>query len=319
MTIGHIIVFAIVILSLLIADFVFVGKKSHRISTREAGIWTAIFILVSLLFGGFIYETEGKEQATAFITAYTIEKVLSVDNLFVFVMVFKFFQVNEKFHHKVLFWGVLGAIVMRAIFIFAGIGLVKILEFEIFGLEVNILIVAFGLFLLYAGMKTGIDAVKGEDDEDKDYSKSPGARFIKFIFRGNISEYYDGDKFFTVQSGIKYATPLLIVVGVVEFTDLLFAVDSIPAIFAVSKDPFILYTSNIFAILGLRSMYFLLANMLPLFTYLKHGLGLILSFIGFKMIVSPLLHIDSGFSLIVVLVILITSVGVSLIRKPATA
>lgn len=332
----EIIIFAVVVIGLLLADFLLVGRNSHKISTKEAGIWTGVFVMISLLFAGFIYVDAGEQKATEFLTAYTIEKILSVDNLFVFVMVFGFFNVPEAYHHKVLFWGVFGAIIMRAIFIFLGVGFVSVAEFNIAGYNINFLILAFGLFLAYAGIKSGIEAMNDNPDDDvEDYSNSPGAKFIKFLFRGKVAAEYDGDKFFTqksvaVQEGdtivgesqnyttkiVKYATPLLVVVGVVEFTDLLFAVDSIPAIFAVSKDPFILYSSNIFAILGLRSMYFLLANMLPLFTYLKHGLAIILTFIGAKMLIAPFYHIESGISLLVVLFILIASVTVSLAYKP---
>lgn len=311
--------FAVTIITLLLADFLLVGKNSHKISTKEAGIWTLVFIAVSLLFSGFIYFDQGQEKSTEFLTAYTIEKILSVDNLFVFVMVFGFFKVPEEYQHKVLFYGVFGAIIMRGIFIFLGIGMMKLLEFNLLGYEVNILLIAFGLFLFYAGVKSGIEAFDNdEENEDQDYSKSPGAKLINFLFKGKVSTEYNGDKFFIVNSAIRYATPLLVVVAVVEFTDLLFAVDSIPAIFAVSKDPFILYSSNIFAILGLRSMYFLLSNLLPMFTYLKHGLAIILSFIGVKMMIAPLFHIDSTVSLLVVLSILILSTLLSLIFKPKT-
>jgi tellurite resistance protein TerC len=320
------------VIGLLIADFKLVGRTSHKISMKEAGIWSGIFVSAALIFYGFLYVDQGSQVATEYLTAYTIEKILSVDNLFVFIMVFKYFNVPDEYHHKVLFWGVLGAIVMRAIFIYVGVGFVELLEFQIFGINLNIVILAFGAFLAYVGLKSGIGLLgDGEEDDEKDYSKSPGAKFIKWVFKGKIADNYDGDKFFTYKQekvpvtvgnttqmfykGIKYATPLLVVVGVVEFTDLLFAVDSIPAIFSVSKNPFVLYSSNIFAILGLRAMYFLLAGMLPLFTYLNHALAIILTFIGIKMIIAPWIHIPANASLVIVVLLLIVSVVLSLMVK----
>jgi tellurite resistance protein TerC len=209
----------------------------------------------------------------------------------------------------VLFWGILGALIMRAIFIFSGVQLIKwtfLPEMNLFGqlVKINILLTCFGLFLVYAGIKSWF--VDDEDDDDKDFSSSPGAKFVHKFFK--VSKEFDGDKFFTIQNGIKLATPLLVVVGVIEFTDLLFAVDSIPAIFAIApNDPFILYTSNIFAILGLRSLYFLLANFIHMFSKLKYGLAIILSFIGMKMVISPFYHIESLTSLMIVVGFLVLS------------
>lgn len=319
-----IIAFVSAVVILLAIDLLVVGKKSHAVSTKEAGIWTFVFVAVSLLFAGYIYIDQGQAKATEFLSAYVIEKTLSVDNLFVFILIFGYFKVPKEYHHKVLFWGIMGAFVLRAIFIFSGVKLVKLTYVNIGGYEINILLILFGAFLVYAGIKAGIEALNDVDDEEEqNFENSPGARFVKKIFGGMVSDKYDGDKFVThIQhtsrsSGIprlvRAATPLLVVVGVVEFTDLLFAVDSIPAIFSVSKDPFILYSSNIFAILGLRSMYFLLANMLPLFKYLNHGLAVILAFIGFKMVIAPWMHIDGNLSLYIVLGILAASIGISLL------
>jgi tellurite resistance protein TerC len=327
-----IIVFTLAVVTLLAIDLFVVGRKAHVISTKEAGIWTLIFVGVSLLFAWYIYIDQGKPKAMEFLSAYVIEKTLSVDNLFVFILVFAYFKVPKQYHHKVLFWGIIGAIVLRAIFIFSGVQLVKLTYVNILGYNINIVLMAFGAFLLYAGIKAGIEALNDiPDEEEQNFDKSPGARLIRKIFRGKVSKDYDGDKFVTKQPitetpsqrtivtsvpyvrYIKVATPLLVVVGVVELTDLLFAVDSIPAIFSVSSDPFILYSSNIFAILGLRSMYFLLANMLPLFKYLNHGLALILAFIGAKMVAAPWFHISGNLSLYIVVGILAISVGVSLL------
>lgn len=328
-----IIVFSLVVITLLIVDLLVVGKKSHAISTKEAGIWTFVFIAVSLLFAGYIYIDQGQVKATEFLSAYVIEKTLSVDNLFVFILVFGFFKVPKEYHHKVLFWGIIGAILLRAVFIFSGVELIKLTYVKLWGYELNIILMGFGAFLIYAGIKAGKEALDDDNDGDeKDFKDSPGAKVIRKIFKGRVTPDYMGDKFVVKQQIItgdrlngskiftikNFATPLLVVVGVVEFTDLLFAVDSIPAIFSVSKDPFILYSSNIFAILGLRSMYFLLANMLPLFKYLNHGLAIILAFIGFKMVVAPWFHIGGNTSLYIVLGILTTSIVISLFtyKKP---
>jgi tellurite resistance protein TerC len=275
-----------------------------------------------MTFSGIIYwifnQDEGGnalafEKFTQFQAAYWIEKALSVDNLFVFILVFSFFKVPKHLHHKVLFWGIIGALIFRAIFIFAGIGIIQLTylpEIQIFGkaVQINIVMTLFGLFLIYAGVKSWGE---GDDDDEKDFSNTAGAKLIKKCWK--VSDNYVEDRFFTIQNGVKMATPLLIVVAVIEFTDVLFAVDSIPAIFAISKDPFILYTSNIFAILGLRSLYFLLANFIHMFSKLPYGLAVILSFIGVKMLISPWVHIPSPISLGVVAGILILSVLISLL------
>lgn len=338
-----ILVFIATVVVMLGIDLFVVGKNSHAVSNREAITWTLIWVGVSLLFAGFIYYDQGSVKSTEFLTAYVIEKALSVDNLFVFILVFNYFSVPEEYKHKVLFWGIMGAIVLRAVFIFAGVGLINATYITMFGAEVSILLLGFGLFLIYAGIKSGLEVIKGgDDDEEKDFSSSPGARFVKWLFKGKVYPDYDGDKFFTTKPAyelkghqinwtddeislskklIRYATPLLVVVGVIEFTDLLFAVDSIPAIFSVSKDPFILYSSNIFAILGLRCMYFLLNNFIKLFRFLPHGLAIILTFIGVKMVIAPVpaLHIESGVSLIIVAGILVISTLASLvIKEPKT-
>lgn len=310
--------FAVVVVFMLMLDLGIFNKKSHAISNREAAIWSVIWIAISMVFSVFIYiltnETSGLEKFAQFQSAYWIEKALSVDNLFVFILVFGFFNVPKEYHHKVLFWGILGALVMRAIFIFSGVGIINVTylpEMSILGknVSINIVLTLFGLFLIYAGIKSWF--VDG-DDEEKDFSKSPGAKFVHKLFK--VSKEFDKDKFFTVENGVKLATPLLVVVGVIEFTDLLFAVDSIPAIFAIAPDdPFILYTSNIFAILGLRSLYFLLANFIHMFSKLKYGLAIILAFIGVKMVIAPFFHISSPLSLAIVGGVLILSVIASLL------
>jgi tellurite resistance protein TerC len=320
---GIIAAFSVVVIFMLLLDLGIFNKKSHIVSNKEAAIWSIIWIALSMLFSGFIYymtkETSGVEKLTQFQSAYWIEKALSVDNLFVFILVFGFFNVPREYHHKVLFWGIIGALIMRAIFIFTGVGLINITYlnsiltyygFSPLSYNINIVLSLFGLFLIYAGIKSWF--VDDEDDNEKDFSKSPGAKFIYKFFK--VSKEFDKDKFFTVENGIKLATPLLVVVGVIEFTDLLFAVDSIPAIFAIApNDPFILYTSNIFAILGLRSLYFLLANFIHMFSRLKYGLAIILTFIGIKMVISPFFHISSPLSLTVVGSVLVISVVASIL------
>lgn len=307
--------FGILVVIMLIIDLGVFNKHSHKVSNREAAIWSIIWIGLALLFAGVIYYFFDGEMASDYLTAYLIEKALSVDNLFVFILIFSFFQVPKEYHHKVLFWGILGAIISRAIFIFSGVWLIELTylpPFEFMGkhLELNFLLTTFGVFLIYAG----IQSARSSDEEERDFSKNLGVRIIRKIFP--VTKDYVGSKFFVRRAGKRFATPLLIVVAVIELTDILFAVDSIPAIFAVTKDPIILYTSNIFAILGLRTLYFLLANFMHLFTYLKYGLAFILSFIGVKMLIMEFYKIPSVVSLSIVAGTLILSVLLSLLLKP---
>jgi len=308
--------FGIVVLIMLLLDLGVFNKKSHAITNKEAITWSIVWISIAMIFFFFLYLLMDFETFAKFQSAYWIEKALSVDNLFVFILVFGFFNVPKEVHHKVLFWGIIGALVMRAIFIFSGVEIIKLTylpDMILFGqtVSINVVLTLFGFFLIYAGYKSWFTE---DDDDEKDFSSSPGAKVVYKFFK--VSKEYHGDKFFTIENGIKVATPLLVVVGVIEFTDLLFAVDSIPAIFAIApNDPFILYTSNIFAILGLRSFYFLLANFIYLFSKLKYGLAIILAFIGFKMVISPFFHISSPVSLFIVLGVLILSVIASLIWK----
>jgi tellurite resistance protein TerC len=312
---GIITAFAITILTMLILDLGVLNKKGHVVSNREAALWSAVWISLAMGFSGIIYHYLGAEKFMQFQGAYWIEKALSVDNLFVFILVFGYFNVAKEAQHKVLFWGVIGALVFRAIFIFTGVWLLNytyLPEMELFGqvVKINYLLTIFGIILIVAGIKSGFS--NEEDDGSKDFSKSAGSKLVHKFFK--VSPNFDGDKFFTIQNGIKMATPLFVVVAIVEFTDLLFAVDSIPAIFAIAPDdPFILYTSNIFAILGLRSLYFLLANFMYMFSKLKYGLAFILTFIGIKMIVAPFYHIETFYSLMVVGSVLILSVVASLL------
>ena len=309
---GLIIVFAIAVVIMLLLDLGIFNKKSHEVSNKEAVTWSLVWISLAMIFSGLVYYFAGSAKFYEFQSAYWIEKALSVDNLFVFILVFKFFDVANQNKHKVLFWGIIGALVLRAIFIFSGAFLIELTYLNKllslvgiagFKYDINLIMTAFGLFLVYAGIKSWS---AGDEDDDEDYNNTRGARLIRKFF--SVSDKYDGDKFFTFENGKKLATPLLVVVAVIEFTDLLFAVDSIPAIFAISSDPFILYTSNIFAILGLRALFFLLDNFIHLFSKLQYGLAIILSFIGVKMIISPFYHIESLYSLLVIGGILAISV-----------
>jgi tellurite resistance protein TerC len=312
-----IITFAISVLVMLVLDLGVFNKKSHSVSNKEAVIWSCVWISLAMIFSALVYNYAGAAKFYEFQSAYWIEKALSVDNLFVFILVFKFFDVASENKHKVLFWGIIGALLLRAVFIFSGAYLIELtylnkilslMGLNGFKYDINIIMTLFGLFLVYAGIKSW--SAGGEDDEE-DYNDTKGAKLIRRLF--NVSDKYVGDKFFTIENGKKLATPLLVVVAVIEFTDLLFAVDSIPAIFAISNDPFILYTSNIFAILGLRALFFLLDNFIHLFSKLTYGLAFILSFIGVKMIISPFYHIESIYSLMVIGGILVLSVIASIV------
>ncbi|MDX2002424.1 MAG: TerC family protein [Chitinophagales bacterium] len=306
--------FSVLVVVMLALDLGFFNRSSKEITNRQALIWCGVWVGLAVAFGIFVFFRYGETKAAEFFTAYLIEEALSVDNLFVFILIFSFFQVPSQYQHKVLFWGILGAIVFRAIFIFSGVWLIEktyLPPMEWFGqtVHINVILTLFGFFLLYAGIKSFM----ANNEDEQDFSKNPAVRLIRKILP--VTESYVGSRFFTKIDGKRYATPLLLVVGVIELTDVLFAVDSIPAIFSVSKDPLILYTSNIFAILGLRTLYFLLNNFFRLFHYLKYGLGFILAFIGVKMVVSSFYHISSALSLSVVAVTLVLSVLASIWRS----
>lgn len=309
------IAFAIVIFGLLALDLYVFNREAHKVTTKEAFYWSVLWISLGLLFGGYIYLDFGLEKASQYYSAFLIEKALSVDNLFVFILVFRFFKVPDKYQHKVLFYGILGAILFRAVFIFSGVALINLTylpEFSLLGLnfQFNLILTSFGLFLMYAGYSSW--SSRNDEEINRDFSDSWGIKLIKKFFR--VDPKYHEDKFFVKIDGKRFATQLLLVVAVIEFTDLIFAVDSIPAIFAISQDPIILYTSNIFAILGLRALYFLLANSFDMFHYLQHGLSFVLGFIGFKMILTAVVHVPSPVSLVVVFSILLISILLSLKR-----
>jgi tellurite resistance protein TerC len=301
---------AIVLVMLAIDLFVVGGGKQHRVSFREAATWSVIWISLSLAFaGGLWWHLDGamgreiaNTKALEFITGYLIEKALAVDNVFIWLMLFSFFAVPAELQKRVLLYGVLGAIVMRTIMIFAGAWLIT---------QFHWILYIFGAFLLITGVKMYWFA-----DEKPDLENN---KLVKWL-RGhmNISTEFDGQNFFTWKNGVRYATPLFLALVLVEVSDLIFAVDSIPAIFAITTDPFIVLTSNIFAILGLRAMYFLLAGVADRFSLLKYGLAIVLMFIGVKMLLIDIYKIPVGFSLAVVAVIIGASVWASL-RKEARA
>ena len=269
------IVFYILVLLMLIVDLKMFGKKGqHEVGIAEALRMTAVWIAVSLLFCAGIYlfyPVDPHGKAMEFLAGYLIEKSLSMDNLFVFLMLFSFFGIERKYQHEVLFWGIFGALLLRSIFIFAGAAMVERFEW-ILGI--------FGLFLIYTGFKM----FGHDEDESVDPSNNIFVKIFKKFFP--VSDQMHGDKFFILEGGRRLATPLFIALIVIETTDVAFAVDSIPAVFSVSRDPFIVLTSNIFAILGLRALYFALAAIAKYFGYLKYGLGIILSFVGVKMLLT---------------------------------
>ena len=269
------ILFYILVLVMLLIDLKSFGKKGqHEVGVSEALKMTAVWIGVSLVFCGGIYlwyPGDSHEKAMEFLAGYLIEKSLSMDNLFVFLMLFSFFGVKSKYQHEVLFWGIFGALVLRSVFIFAGTAMISQFEW-ILGL--------FGIFLVY----TGIKMFGHKDEEQVDPSKNIFVKLFKKFFP--VTDQMHEDKFFIIENGKRLATPLFITLLVIETTDVAFAVDSIPAVFSVSRDPFIVLTSNIFAILGLRALYFALAAVAKYFTYLKYGLGIILSFVGIKMLLA---------------------------------
>ena len=269
------IVFYLLVLLMLVADLKMFGRKGqHEVNVREALQMTAVWIGVSRVFCAGIwlfYPVEPHEKAMEFLAGYLIEKSLSMDNLFVFLMLFSFFGIERKYQHEVLFWGIFGALVLRSIFIFAGAAMVERFEW-VLGL--------FGLFLLYTGGKM----FTHDDDAQTDPSQNIIVRWFRKLYP--VTEKMHGERFFIVENGRRMATPLFVALLVIETTDVAFAVDSIPAVFSVSRDPFIVLTSNIFAILGLRALYFALAAVSRYFTYLKYGLGIILIFVGIKMLLA---------------------------------
>ncbi|TVQ78735.1 MAG: TerC/Alx family metal homeostasis membrane protein [Flavobacteriales bacterium] len=308
-------IFTLVIVGLLALDLGVFRKEDKAVSNKEALLWSAIWISLGLSFGVYLRYSYSETASTEYFTAFLIEKALSMDNLFIFVLVFKFFNIPDKFQHRVLFWGILGAIFFRAILIFSGVELIKITyvpPFDIGNLhidEFNVILFAFGVFLLFTGIKT----FKKHEEENAEISEHLGVRFVKKFI--SVHPHIEGNNFFIRKNGKIAATLLFLALVVIELSDILFALDSIPAIFTITQDPVILYTSNIFAILGLRSLYFLLANSIHLFQYLRVGLAFILVFIGIKMLAAPFYHVPPFISLGVIGATLLISISASLIVR----
>lgn len=290
--------FNVFIILMLALDLGVFQRNPHTIKVKEALIWSLVWVLLALMYNVFIYYDMGEQKALEFFTGYLLERSLSVDNIFVFVLLFSYFKVPRLYQHKVLFWGVLGALILRAILI--GVGALMVSKF-------GWIIYIFGGFLLFTGFKMAF-----QSETDIEPENNIVIRTFKRLFPVT-HEYHDG-KFIVKINKKKFATPLLVVLVAVEFADLVFAFDSIPAIFAVTTDPFIIYTSNIFAILGLRTLYFAIASIMYKFHYLKIGLSLILIFIGFKMLIMELYKIPILFSLGIIALILITSIVYSLAK-----
>lgn len=272
--------FLLFIFAMLAIDLGVFNRTAHTLSLKEAGIWTAVWVTLGLIFGGILYAWRGSTQGLEYLTGYLLEYSLSVDNIFVFVLLFTFFRVPSQYQHRVLFWGILGALIMRGTMILLGAALLERFEWIIY---------LFGAFLIFTGVRMAF-----ESDEEEELHPEGNAlvRILRKV--APITSEYRGQRFIVHEAGKAMATPLLVVLLVVESTDLVFAVDSIPAIFAVTRDPFIVFTSNVFAILGLRSLYFLLASVVDKFHYLRAALSVILTFVGIKMLLPEITYLVSG-------------------------
>ena len=299
--------FVVFVVVMLVLDLFVFHKKDATIKVKEALLWSAFWIGLAVIFNIGVYYLLGKVKALEFLTGYLIEESLSVDNLFVFIMIFSFFKIEAKYQHKILFWGIIGAIIMRAIFIFAGVALIE---------KFNWVMYIFGAFLIFTGIKMLFE----KETDDYDPNKNVLIKGFKKIFP--VTDDMSSHRFFVRKNKILYATPFFIALLLIEASDLIFAVDSIPAVLSVSKDPFIVYTSNIFAILGLRSLYFALQGIMVYFHYLKYALSGILTFIGLKMCVNELaqelgssFHISNFTSLGIIVAFLTSSILLSIVVK----
>jgi tellurite resistance protein TerC len=290
--------FNVYVLLMLALDLIVFNRKAHVVSVKEALIWSAVWITMALIFNGLIYYWFGQTKAIEFLTGYVIEKSLSIDNIFVFVLIFTYFRTPPQYQHKILFWGILGALVMRLIFIFAGVALIEKFHWMIY---------IFGGFLIFTGYR-----MFGRQNEDIDPEKNRVIRIFRKIIP--VTKNVEGNEFFIRENGKLFATPLFLVLILIETTDVIFAVDSIPAILAITQDEFIVYTSNVFAILGLRSLYFALAHLIDRFIYLTQGLAIVLTFVGLKMILADFIKIPTVISLLVIALVIGGSVIVSFMK-----
>ena len=290
-------VFGVVILVMLALDLGVFHRREHEVKIKEALIWSGIWIAVALLFNWGVYLVKGKELAMQFLAGYVLERTLSFDNLFVFLLVFNYFKLPSIHHHKVLFWGIFGALIFRAVFIACGIGLLHYFSWMIY---------VFGGILVWTGAKLAMEKGAKVEPEKNIFLKG-----LKRVVP--VTDQYDHGRFFTRVNGALFATPLMVILVVIESTDIIFAVDSIPAVLAISRDPFIVYTSNVFAILGLRALYFVIAELMRLFHHLHYGLSLILVLIGIKMLIASFFHVPTVIALGAILVILALSVVASIL------
>lgn len=292
--------FIVLIVALLALDLGVLNRGDQEISFRKSLLWVGVWICIALVFNSVIYFFKGPQKGIEFLTGYVVEWSLSVDNLFVFIVIFNYFKVPKQYQYRVLFWGIIGAFILRGAFIFAGIEL-----FHLF----NWMTYIFGGILIFTGIKMFFE----NEDKDPELDKNIFIRlFVKFF---PVTKDYEGNNFFVTQNAKLFATPLFLVLLVVDFTDVLFAVDSIPAVLSITQDTFIVFASNIFAILGLRSLYFAISGMVDLFKYLKFGLAIILSFIGIKMLIANYYLIPTFVALIVVIFVLASSIVLSVLLK----
>ena len=291
------------VLAMLALDLGVFHREAHEVRPREAALWTVLWVTLALLFALVLRIFEPRGTALTFLTGYVLEESLSADNIFVIALVFAYFGVPKRAHHRVLFYGILGALVLRGAFIAVGAILLAHFDWVLY---------VFGALLVITGVRMGFQDESEEFDGERNLAVRLTRRFVP------MTSQYDGTRFFTVENARRVATPLLLVLVLVEVTDLMFAIDSIPAIFGVTRDPFLVFTSNIFAILGLRSLFFLLASVIDRFHLLKYGLSVILTFIGVKMLGEHWVQVPIGISLAVILVVLVASVAASLIWPPKT-
>ena len=290
-------VFSVMVVVMLALDLGVFHRREHEVKMKEAIFWSVVWTLIALIFNAGVYFLKGKEMAMQFLAGYILERTLSFDNLFVFLLVFNYFQLPHRYHHKVLFWGIFGALVFRAIFIGFGIGLLHYFSWMIY---------VFGAILVWTGVNLAL-----EKDKKIEPEKNIFVKWFRKMFPVT-TEYHEG-KFFVRLKGVLYATPLIVILLVIESTDVVFAIDSIPAILAISQDVFIVYTSNVFAILGLRALYFAIAELMKMFHHLHYGLSLILVLIGVKMLIAHFYHVPTVAALGTILFVLAASVVASII------
>ena len=292
--------FTLLVVAVLALDLGLLNRRAHAPSFREAALWAVAWVALAALFGAWVFVRRGADTGVQFATGYLIELSLSVDNVFLFAVIFGQFQVARRYQHRVLFWGIIGAVIMRGFMIAAGTTLIARFHWVTF---------AFGLFLIATGIRMFLHR-----NREVDVADMAILRWLRAHMR--LTEHYDGQRFFTLHEGVRHATPLFLVLVIVELTDLMFAVDSIPAVLAISRDPFIVFTSNIFAILGLRSFYFLLAGVMAMFEYLTIGLSAVLVYVGFKML--GIVKVPTHWSLVIIVVVLGTSIAASVVKARRT-